>query len=163
MPDAMILEMLRGKDPGGLITELSVPVSGAVLGRGLECDIVFNEPTLSRKHCRFACENGQWIVQDLGSHNGVIINGQKADTSPLKLGDEIILGRFCLKVLSLPASQVAPPPNSIRFTCRCGKVHVVRAASAGRTVVCKYCGAKITVPMATAPKTPGASETFQKA
>lgn len=163
MPEVMILEMLRGKDATGLVTEVTVPASGAVLGRGLDCDITFNEPTLSRKHCRFACENGRWVVQDLGSRSGVIINARKADSGPLKQGDEIILGRLCLKVLSLPVPQVVPSPDTIRFTCKCGKVYVVKAASAGKTGVCKRCRAKITVPTATAPKSAGESRTFQKA
>ena len=156
MPEAMILEMLRGKETGGRVTEVTVPATGVVLGRGLDCDIVFNEPTLSRKHCRFACENGKWVVQDLGSHSGVIINGQEANNSPLKQGDEILLGRLCLKVLSVPGPQVVPSPDAIRFTCKCGKVHVLKAAFAGKTAVCKYCGAKILVPMATAPKSAAA-------
>ena len=162
MPEVMILELLRGKEAGELVTEVTVPASGAVLGRGLDCDIIFNEPTLSRNHCRFGCENDKWVVQDLGSRSGVIINGQKANSSPLKQGDEIILGRLCLKVLSLPVPQVVTSADTIRFTCKCGKIHVVKAASAGKTVVCKYCGAKITVPMVTASETRGKSGAFQR-
>jgi predicted component of type VI protein secretion system len=155
MPEAMILKMLRGKDAGGLVTEVTIPATGAVLGRGLDCDIIFNEPTLSRKHCRFVFENGNWGVRDLGSRSGVIINGQEVNSSLLKQGDEITLGRLCLKVLSLAVPQVASSPDTLRFKCTCGKVHILKAALAGKNVVCKQCRAKFRVPMATAPETGG--------
>jgi len=105
----MILEVLTGKNAK---RQIAVPTTGAVLGRGSECDIALDEPTLSEKHCRIISEKGEWVVQDLGSPSGVIVNGQKTSGSPLKQGDEIKLGLLCLKVLSLSAPQVAPsrPP-----------------------------------------------------
>ena len=98
MPEPLILEVLKGRDVGRQIT---VPVSGAVLGRGAASDITLDEPTLSRNHCRFAFENGGWVIEDLGSRSGVIINRQKSSESPLNQGDRIELGALVLQVVSL--------------------------------------------------------------
>jgi hypothetical protein len=107
MPEPLILEVLRGKDAGRQIT---VPASGAVLGRSSDCDITLDEHTVSRTHCRFACENGDWVIEDLGSRSGVIINGQKSSKSPLGQGDRIELGVLLLKVVSL-----AGPVKGVHF------------------------------------------------
>lgn len=42
-----------------------------VVGRDVECDIVVDHPTVSRRHCVITFENGQWRIQDLHSTNGV--------------------------------------------------------------------------------------------
>lgn len=42
-----------------------------VVGRDVECDIVVEHPTVSRRHCVITFENGQWRIQDLNSTNGV--------------------------------------------------------------------------------------------
>jgi pSer/pThr/pTyr-binding forkhead associated (FHA) protein len=108
----MILEVLTGKNKGRQIT---VPASGAVLGRGADCDVTLDEPTLFRRHCCFTFENGDWVIEDLGRRSGVIINGQKSRESPLKQGDAIKLAGVVLKVVSLPLPQVVPAQETIRL------------------------------------------------
>lgn len=108
MSESMILEVVTGKDAGRRIT---VPASGAVLGRASECDISIDEPTLSHKDCRIVRDKTGWVIQDLGSRNGIIVNGQKMNSCPLKQGEEIKLGLLCLKVVGLSVPQV-PPLNS---------------------------------------------------
>jgi hypothetical protein len=65
---------------------------GAVLGRSRECDIVLDDPNVSRRHAEVRNEGGRWTVADLGSTNGVKVNGRRVKQAALEPGDEIMLG-----------------------------------------------------------------------
>jgi len=66
---------------------------GAVLGRSRDCDIVLQDPNVSRRHAEVRPSGGSWIVRDLGSTNGVKLNGRRiASAEALKRGDTIELG-----------------------------------------------------------------------
>ncbi|MCU0578498.1 MAG: DUF975 family protein [Desulfobacterota bacterium] len=63
------------------------------LGRKSENDLAFPlEKTISGRHCEIYQEGTDWFVKDLGSTNGVLVNGKKVDLSPLQEGDQIKLG-----------------------------------------------------------------------
>ena len=66
---------------------------GGVIGRSRECDVVLSDQNVSRKHAEVRPSGGSWIVKDLGSTNGVKVNGRRI-TGPqsLKPGDTIELG-----------------------------------------------------------------------
>lgn len=65
----------------------------AVLGRSRECDCVFDDQNISRRHAELRRNsNGDWTVVDLGSTNGVKVNGRPVDTSRLAPGDDVSLG-----------------------------------------------------------------------
>jgi hypothetical protein len=68
--------------------------SGATIGRSRECDVVLGDSNVSRRHARIALgEDGAWTVEDLGSTNGVQINGARATTrTVLRSGDRLDLG-----------------------------------------------------------------------
>jgi len=73
-------------------TEL-VGSAGAVLGRSREADIVLDDANVSRKHAEIRPSGGSWTVRDLGSTNGVKVNGRRIDgAQSLKPGDVIELG-----------------------------------------------------------------------
>lgn len=75
------------------------------LGRSPECDIVLNSPDVSRRHAELRPDDEHvWMIADLGSTNGVSVNHQPVDESPLADGDEISLGRFTL-VYQAPNTQ----------------------------------------------------------
>jgi FHA domain-containing protein len=66
---------------------------GAVLGRSREADVVVDDPNVSRRHAEVRPSGGSWIVRDLGSTNGVKVNGRRIQgPQSLKAGDEIQLG-----------------------------------------------------------------------
>jgi FhaA, N-terminal domain/FHA domain len=66
---------------------------GAVLGRSREADVVVDDPNVSRKHAEVRPSGGSWIVRDLGSTNGVKVNGRRIQgPQSLKRGDVIELG-----------------------------------------------------------------------
>ena len=81
----------RGCAIGGR-TEL-LGSAGAVLGRSREADIVLDDANVSRKHAEVRPSGGSWTVRDMGSTNGVKVNGRRIDgAQSLKPGDVIELG-----------------------------------------------------------------------
>lgn len=63
-----------------------------LLGRSRECDIRIDDPNVSRRHAELRREDGGWVVADLGSTNGVKLNGRRVESARLAPGDEIVLG-----------------------------------------------------------------------
>jgi pSer/pThr/pTyr-binding forkhead associated (FHA) protein len=63
-------------------------------GRHPECDVVLNRSRkVSRKHCCVAQVNHRVVLRDLGSMNGVTVNGQRVrKEAPLSVGDELMIG-----------------------------------------------------------------------
>jgi Protein of unknown function (DUF3662)/FHA domain len=65
----------------------------AALGRSRECDCVLADPNISRRHAELRRgSTGDWQIVDLGSTNGVKVNGRLVETSRLSPGDEVMLG-----------------------------------------------------------------------
>lgn len=65
----------------------------ASLGRSRECDCVLADPNISRKHAELRrAGSGDWQIVDLGSTNGVKVNGRKVESSRLSPGDSVALG-----------------------------------------------------------------------
>jgi hypothetical protein len=66
---------------------------GAVIGRSRDCDVVLSDENVSRRHAEVLPSGGSWIVKDLGSTNGVKVNGRRIQgPQSLKRGDTIELG-----------------------------------------------------------------------
>ena len=76
-----------------------------IIGRSEDCDLVFDEPGLSRKHVRITVDNERIILFDLGSLNGTLVNSREA-LSKLSLdhGDIIIFDEFEYELL-LPHAE----------------------------------------------------------
>jgi FHA domain-containing protein len=64
-----------------------------VLGRSRECDITLDDANVSRRHAEVRRENGNWFIVDLGSTNGIEVNGKRTDRAKLEHDDRILLGR----------------------------------------------------------------------
>jgi len=75
-------------------TRFTISPAGAVIGRSSSCDVVLANPDVSRQHAQIAFDDVEgWIVEDLGSTNGVLVNGGRVDGSlRLSNGDQIKLG-----------------------------------------------------------------------
>jgi pSer/pThr/pTyr-binding forkhead associated (FHA) protein len=69
-----------------------------VLGRGVACQLVFADDSVSRRHAELRLEDGLWHLRDLGSTNGTWVNGRRVREAEVRPGDEIRLGavRFTL-------------------------------------------------------------------
>jgi hypothetical protein len=73
---------------------LVVPPSGALIGRSRDCDIVLDDSNVSRRHAEISRSGTDgWLIKDLGSTNGVRVNGRTVDgPHPLESGDRVELG-----------------------------------------------------------------------
>jgi hypothetical protein len=72
---------------------LVVGPAGATLGRSRQCDVVLADPNVSRQHAEIRPRGGSWVLTDLGSTNGTLLNGRRIDRPEvLKAGDEIEVG-----------------------------------------------------------------------
>jgi hypothetical protein len=63
-----------------------------VVGRSREADIVLADPNVSRRHAELRRDEGGWHVVDLGSTNGIKVNGRRVDQAGLSPGDQITIG-----------------------------------------------------------------------
>jgi hypothetical protein len=66
--------------------------SRVVIGRSRECDVVISDPNVSRRHAELRRDENGWHVVDLGSTNGVKVNGRRVDQSALRAGDRVTIG-----------------------------------------------------------------------
>jgi hypothetical protein len=76
---------------------------GLVVGRGTEADLRINDPGVSRRHVEFSvdesADGGVVIaVQDLGSTNGMLVDGHRVASAPLRDGSAVRVGRTTLTV-----------------------------------------------------------------
>jgi hypothetical protein len=72
---------------------LVIGADGLTIGRSRSCDIVVDDPNVSRRHAEVRPRGGSWIVTDLGSTNGSLLNHSQIHGSEvLKPGDEIEVG-----------------------------------------------------------------------
>jgi pSer/pThr/pTyr-binding forkhead associated (FHA) protein len=75
------------------------PGTARTIGRGAQADFIFDAPLVSRIHCRLtADQNGQLVMDDLGSTNGTAVNGTPTARAVLRAGDTLTVGRLTLTV-----------------------------------------------------------------
>jgi hypothetical protein len=72
---------------------LLVPPAGGTIGRSRDCDIVLEDSGISRHHAEIRPGPDGWTLDDLGSTNGVRVNGRRVSGSrALSAGDRLELG-----------------------------------------------------------------------
>lgn len=69
-----------------------------LFGRHEECDVQLNSKKVSRRHCVLAQVSDYLVIRDLGSTNGVKINGTRVAEGKLRPGDELQIGNFKYQV-----------------------------------------------------------------
>jgi pSer/pThr/pTyr-binding forkhead associated (FHA) protein len=78
---------------------IELPRGDTVVGRGVACRIRFNDPSVSREHLKFHVEGDTLTVEDLGSSNGTLVNGDPISSQRrLRHGDVIRIGRRVVQV-----------------------------------------------------------------
>ena len=85
------------------------------IGRELDNTLRLSDPSISRHHCVVRKTDAGFEIQDLGSSNGVLINGLKTETGPLKDGDRITLGQMQLTFLNPRPVMPASPLGTVRM------------------------------------------------
>ena len=107
---ARLVPLIAGSAP---IVPLGRPV--LMIGRHPECDVRFDLPTVSRRHCCLALAYDRVTIRDLGSRHGVRVNGELRDESRLQTGDEIAIGPLLFRFEDeppAPRAKAAAPAAS---------------------------------------------------
>ena len=89
-----------------------------LIGRHVECDVRIDSPQVSRRHCCIALAYDRVVIRDLGSANGVRVNGRIVEEARLNAGDEVAIAQFLYRLVSLapsptPARPAAKPPADL--------------------------------------------------
>jgi len=79
----------------GVLPYRVIPVSSDSfsIGRGRQNDLQILDTTVSRTHASLRRAQGVWFVQDRGSRNGILLNGQPVMAGRVKSRDQITIGR----------------------------------------------------------------------
>lgn len=78
-----------------------------VIGRDIDADIVADDDSVSRQHCRLVPVSGGWILEDLASTNGTWVGGQQVTKTRLHDGDLVKVGSTIFKYLSAANVEAA--------------------------------------------------------
>jgi pSer/pThr/pTyr-binding forkhead associated (FHA) protein len=98
MPEVHLLRPADDEARGGP-GELVVTRFPCVVGRHSACDCRLGHPSVSRRHCALALRDGRVWVADLGSLNGIRLNGESLrGERPLADGDRLEFGDVAFRV-----------------------------------------------------------------
>jgi hypothetical protein len=76
-----------------VLQELDLPVGGTIIGRSLDCHLTLEDPLVSRRHARIVVDEAGARIEDMGSRNGVRVNGAVIqDPVSLRNGDRVRIG-----------------------------------------------------------------------
>lgn len=82
-----------------------------LIGRRSHCDIQLQFPNVSSHHCELEFVNGFWRVQDLGSSNGIKINGERLESKWLMPGDVLTIAKHRYEINYAPPDGQRPPDD----------------------------------------------------
>jgi pSer/pThr/pTyr-binding forkhead associated (FHA) protein len=69
-----------------------------IVGRDPSCDILINDPSISRRHCQFTLDaDGALVVRDLGSTNGVYVEDRRVSKAIVRPGEIVQIGSVLLR------------------------------------------------------------------
>ena len=98
----------------GEMTDSEIPLRDMELtiGRGLSNQVCIADPILSRQHCVITSDNGQFVIRDLGSRHGTLVNGVPINQQVLHHGDKISLGSSVFAFMLRDDETQAQPQSS---------------------------------------------------
>lgn len=79
------------------------------IGRGSSNLIPLPDPTASRNHAKVHYDEGSWIVEDLGSTNGIIFKGERVEKVSLKPGDSFQIGKTSFSLVEREIGESEDP------------------------------------------------------
>lgn len=106
-----VLKFLTGKYKGEEFP-LGPDQDHFIVGRNSDSDLVLADDAVSRKHARFFAERQRMWVRDVGSRNGVVVNGSVVRRHCLRAGDRIAIGGSLMSVVIAKPSQVGAAPRA---------------------------------------------------
>ena len=85
--------------PAGAAREVLLDALGTTIGRGANCDLVLNHEGVSRLHARIYQDPfDRWVIEDMGSHNGVLVDGERIRAHAISPGEKIMIAAFTLSL-----------------------------------------------------------------
>src|SRR5512139_3914639 len=106
---------LRVTPPIGEPFEHLCEADALVVGRSSKADLILSDRFLSRQHARFYREGEVWIVEDLGSRNTTLLNGQPlAVPARVSPGDLVPLSETAISVEGFRSAPPRPKENAVR-------------------------------------------------
>jgi hypothetical protein len=119
--------------------ELDLPLGVTLIGRDLDCHVTLDDPLVSRKHARILVGTDRAVVEDLGSRNGVLLNGVAIRRpTPLRDADRMYVGAQCFVYCEV---DEIPPSLPHRPTAELGICAGCRAPYPLKAPACPVCGA----------------------
>ncbi|KPL24825.1 MAG: hypothetical protein AMJ75_02660 [Phycisphaerae bacterium SM1_79] len=89
-----------------------------IIGRSPRCDVVIESRDVSREHARiFQDPFGRWIVEDLGSSNGIFIGGKRVEAAAVLPGEPVVIGSFTLSITPSLDEQIQRD-DSVKVTAK---------------------------------------------
>jgi adenylate cyclase len=100
-----------------------------LVGRRESCDIVLRFSNVSAHHCQLTVNGGFWYVRDLGSRNGLKVNGVRVPEKRLDPGDILSIAHhnYELRYAPVELGAVGPPPPDVAEAAIFGKSLLERA------------------------------------
>jgi hypothetical protein len=95
---ARAVERDRGEPPIVLALDWDGGQDELLVGRHPRCDVVLSAPDVSRHHARLNFRDGRWILRDLESTNGTLLNGEPVGRCVLQPGDDLVIGDYRLRI-----------------------------------------------------------------
>ena len=90
LKDRPVLVLVSGVDAGRVF---SLDHVDTLIGRAPDCGVRIDDVGISRRHARVRRQKaGAVLIEDLGSTNGVYVNGERMDRGPLASGDQLQIG-----------------------------------------------------------------------
>ncbi len=85
-----------------------------LIGRRSACDIKLDFPNVSSHHCELEFKSGHWYIRDLGSSNGIKVNGERCESKCLSPGDEVGIAKhfFRIEYVVEPGTEVPEEENT---------------------------------------------------
>ncbi len=109
---------MEAKQPNGALIPKgggdNIPLtrSPLTLGRRDSCDICLQFSNISGKHCELTFKSGFWVLRDLGSTNGVKVNGDRTEKKVLQDGDIVTIGK---RVFTIQFEETGRPSDLEEF------------------------------------------------
>ena len=92
----------------GLFLKSIYPLDRAVtIGRSADNDITITDLSISRQHAKISLLEDSWLLEDLGSANGIIFAGERVDKVELTPGDSFVLGEVKFRFMEADSRDAA--------------------------------------------------------
>ncbi len=101
---------IRVLDNNGKSSNYQLTKPETSLGRGKDNDVILLDSAVSRNHAKIICTDDEYIIVDLGSFNGTIVNNKPVQNTLLKHNDLIIIGS--IKITFICSNEDIPPVYS---------------------------------------------------